>query len=380
MIQLRHAPHAAAMAAIFVAAFAAPAPVHAQQQEVRSVEALSMHDKRELAKQKEKEKKGENADTRPPLYPQATRQEPGLAPSRNGVKKLQKLQDAYQAQDNKTAIALGSEIGGDADSNAYEKSFAYLLAGSASAAEDDQAGAADYFAKAIAADGLPNNDHYTAMFNLAATQYGLDQYAQALATIDRFLTETKSDKPDALKLKGGALIGLERFDDAAALYVGMLAKTPDDKALRLNAVSAYQQADKPEKATALLADAQAKGLLSTKEEYRALYVSYINDDHDKDAIKVIDDGVAKGVIPASPELAKDYMVLGQKAYYNDDVATAMEMYKRAAPMAADGEAALNLARIYAEKGRKADAKAAAEQALAKGVKDTAAAKKLAGSK
>lgn len=380
MIQLRQAPVAAAMAAFLATAFVVPAPVHAQQQEVRSVETLSMHQKRELAKQKEKEKKGEATDARPTLYPQATRQEPGLTPSRKGIKKLQKLQDEYQNQDNKDAIALANEIGADPDSNAYEKSFAYLLGGSAAAAEDDQAAAADYFAKALAADGLPNNDHYTAMFNLAATQYGLDQYAQALATADRFLAETKSDKPDALKLKGGALIGLQRFDDAAALYVGMLEKTPDDRVLRLNAVSAYQQADKPEKATALLADAQAKGQLSTKEEYRALYVSYINDDKDNDAIKVIDDGVAKGIIPASPELAKDYMVLGQKAYYNDDVATAMEMYKRAAPMAADGEAALNLARIYAEKGRKADAKAAAEQALAKGVKDMAAARKLAGTK
>ena len=92
------------------------------------------------------------------------------------------------------------------------------------------------------------------------------------------------------------------------------------------------------------------------------------------------DILAKGILPASPELARDYMVLGQKAYYADDTATAIEMYKKAAPMAADGEAALNLARLYAEAGRDAEAKAAAQQALEKGVKDTAGAKKLAGGK
>ena len=127
-------------------------------------------------------------------------------------------------------------------------------------------------------------------------------------------------------------------------------------------------------------DALVQGLLTTKDEYRALYVSYINADRDKDAVKVIEDGVAKGIIPASAELSKDYMVLGQKAYYNEDSATAIEMYKRAMPMAADGEAALNLANLYAAQGKTAEAGAAAREALEKGVKDTAGAKKLAGGK
>lgn len=380
MIQLRHAPLAAAMSAVFLAAFAAPGIVSAQEQ-VKTVDAgsTSMHAKREAARQA-KEGKDDKNNQVAPLYPQATREDPNVTPSRNGLKKLQKLQEAYQKQDDDGALALANEIAADSASNAYEKSYAYLIAGTAASDKDDQAGAADYFAKAVAANGLPNNDHYTAMFNLAVIQYGLDKYQDALSTLDRFQAETKADKPEANNLKGGILMGLERYDDAAALYTSMLAAKPDDKALRMNAVAAYQSADKPEKAMELLADAQAKGLLSTKDEYRVLYVNLINQDKDKDAIRVIDDGVAKGIIPASPELSKDYMVLGQKAYYNDDAATAIEMYKRAAPMATDGEAALNLAKVYAEEGKGAEAKAAAQQALEKGVKDTATARKLAGGK
>jgi uncharacterized protein HemY len=384
MIQLRHAPLAAAISAVFLAALAMPGAASAQQmgaqQEVKTGNAgMSMHDRREAARNKGKDKDTQKAVAEA-LYPQATREEPEATPSRGGVKKLQKLQDLYQKQDNDGAIALANEIAGDASSNPYEKSYAYLIAGTAASDKDDQAGAADYFAKAVAANGLPNNDHYTAMFNLAVIQYGLDKYQDALATLDRFLSETKSDKPEASNLKGGILMGLERYDDAAALYTSLLAAKPDDKTLRMNAVAAYQAGDKPEKAMALLADAQAKGLLTTKDEYRSLYVGLINDDKDKDAVKVIEDGVAKGIIPSSVELSKDYMVLGQKAYYNEDSATAIEMYKRAIPMAADGEAALNLAKLYAEAGKGADAKAAAQQALDKGVKDTAAAKKLAGAK
>ena len=70
--------------------------------------------------------------------------------------------------------------------------------------------------------------------------------------------------------------------------------------------------------------------------------------------------------------------MGQRAYYNDDDATAIEMYKRAASMADNGDAALNLAKIYAEAGRKAEAKVAAQQALDQGIADPADARKLLG--
>jgi tetratricopeptide (TPR) repeat protein len=379
----RNAFLAAASTAVFLAAIALPDAARAQnvgQEQVKTTNAgMSMHERREAAR---RAKDGAKADEgkKPALYPLATREEPEANASRSGLKKLQKLQETYQKQDDDGTIAQGLEIANDPGSNPYEKSFAFLLAGTAAADKDDQAAAADYFAKALAANGLSNDDYYTAMFNLAVIQYGLDRYPDALATLDRFLSETKSEKPEAMNLKGGILMGMERYDDAAALYTGLMAARPGDKNLLMNAVAAYQSADKGDKAMALLGEAQAKGLLTTKDEYRSLYVSYINADRDKDAVKVIEDGVAKGIIPASAELAKDYMVLGQKAFYNQDDATAIEMYKRAMPMAADGEAALNLAKLYAAQGTSADARAAAQQALEKGVKDTAGAKKLAGGK
>ena len=65
------------------------------------------------------------------------------------------------------------------------------------------------------------------------------------------------------------------------------------------------------------------------------------------------------------------MIAGQNAYYAEDEATALAMYERAAPMADDGEAALNLAKLHAEAGNKAKSKAAAELALSKGREDLA---------
>ena len=216
------------------------------------------------------------------------------------------------------------------------------------------------------------------MYNLVATQFGLEQYAQALATLDRFLAETKSDKPEHQSLRAGILANLGRNDEAAAIYAEQMAKNPDDPKILMNAVAAYQQADQFDKANALLADAQTKGLLTEPNQYRALYVGYINADKDTEALAVIDDGIAKGVIVPGPDLAKDYMVLAQKAYFTGIDNDAIALYKRAAPIAADGEASLNLAKILEDQGKTAEAKAAAQQALDKGVKAPAEAKAILG--
>jgi tetratricopeptide (TPR) repeat protein len=339
----------------------------------------SMREKRDAARAA-KQAKSEGQQEPQQLYPQATRENPEARASRAGLKKLQKLQELYENDDTAGTIALAQEIGNDPDANAYEKGFAWLIAGNAASGNGDDAQAATFFQNALATNGLDNNNHYTVMFNLAAVQYGLEQYQPALDTIDRFLSETHTDKTEGQSLKGGLLVALERYDEAAKLYEEQLAKNPGDKTLTMNAAAAYQAAGEDDKAVALLAKAQAGGMFTTPNEYRALYVTYINSDRDADALKVIEDGLAKGVIEPGPQLAKDFMVLGQKAYYDGDDKRAIEMYKRAAPIAADGEAALNLAKIYHEAGMDAEAAAAARQALDKGVKDPADARKLIGGK
>ena len=358
---------------------AAPVAVAQSVGPATGQQSMSPKQKREAAR-RAKQGKASGQAAAPAQYPQATREEPDATASRRGVKKLQDLVETYNAGDDAATVAAALEIATDPDANAYEQAFAYQIAGTAVSGTGDDAAAAEYFTKAIAANGLGNNDHYTAMLNLAVVQYTLEKYDDALATIDRFLAETRSDKPEALNLRGGSLMGLERYAEAAEVYAAQVAANPEDKVARMNAVAAYQQAGQDDKAVALLADAQAKGQLADANEYRALYVSYLNSERDKDALAVIEEGLAKGILKEGPELARAFMIVGQNAYFVDDQATALAMYERAAPMADDGEAALNLAKLYAEAGNKAKAKAAAELALSKGVKDTAQAKRLAAGK
>ncbi|MBP8098297.1 MAG: hypothetical protein KAY03_03180 [Arenimonas sp.] len=343
------------------------APTVDAQQQAASPTMREQRAKRmaELGKGKEDAKQEE---AKPAQYPNATRTAPDAKASGKMVKNLQALQDLYEKQDMAGVIAKADEVAGMPAAGAYEKSFAYSLAGNAAADLDDQAKAIDYFAKAVAANGLDNDSHFNTMYNLAVIQYGNDNYAGALATMDRFLAETRSGKPEHQAFRAGVLANLDRHEEAAAIYKDLVAKNPTDKRVLMNAVAALQAAEKFDQANLLLEDAYKRGMLSEVRELRALYIGYMNAQRWADAQKVIEDGVAKGVLQSGPDLARDYQVLAQNAYVDDKVALAIDLYSKAAPMAADGEAYLNLAKVLEYSGKKADAKAAAQKALDKGVK------------
>lgn len=330
----------------------------------------SMRDQRakrmaELGKQKDEPKQEEQ---KPAKYPNATRVSPEAKASGKVLKQLQSLQEMYEKQDAAGVIANADKIATMPEAGAYDKSFAYSMAGNAAADMDDQARAAEYFKKAIDANGLDNDSHFNTLYNLAVIQFGNEKYADSLATMDRFLTETKSEKPEHQSFRAGILANLGRNDEAATIYKDLVAKNPTDKRILMNAVAALQGAEKFDQANVLLEDAYKRGMLSENRELRALYVGYMNAQRWNDAQKVIEDGVAKGILQAGPDLARDYQVLAQNAYVDDKIPLAIELYGKAAPMAADGEAYLNLAKVLEYSGKKAQAKEAAQKALDKGVK------------
>ena len=345
------------------------APAAEAQQQAASPTMREQRAKRlaELGKTKEDAKKSEEA-AKPAQYPKATRVSPDGKASPKMIKNLEALQALYEKQDMPGVLAKAEEIVAMPAASAYEKSYAYSIAANAAADQDDQAKAADYFRRAIDANGLENDGHFTTLYNLAVIQFGLDRYPDSLATIDRFLAESKSDKPAHQGFRAGILANMDRHDEAAAIYKDLVAKNPGDKRLLMNAVAALQNADKFDQANVLLESAYQGGMLTESRELRALYVGYMNSQRWADAQKVIEDGLAKNLLQAGPDLARDYQVLAQNAYVDDKVALAIELYSKAAPMAADGEAYLNLAKVLEFGGKKADAKVAAQKALDKGVK------------
>jgi len=342
-------------------------------------------------------------------YPEATRKSPEVRASSQQQRKLQKLIDLYDEDKGAEARVLADEIIAAEKANAYDKSFAAQMAAQVVYDLDDSAAAMDYLSKTLEFDGLDNNGHYAAMLMLAQLQMQEEQYEQALATFDRLFIETKVQKPEHLALKGNVLYRMERFDEAAEVLKQAIAAAPEpradwsqllmasyfdsgkteeasrlaeeiaanspaDKRAQMNLVAAYLQADQYDKAAAVLERLRASGQLTDEREYRQLYSTYLNaEGKEREAASVIAEGLEKGVLQPNHET---YLALGQAYYFSEQVQPAIAAYRKAAPLAKDGETYLNLAKLLWQEDRLGEAKAAAREALAKGLKNPEDAKKI----
>ena len=336
-----------------------------------------------------------------PLYPNATRVEPAAKPVQRLQKDLQKMYDASQEEGKEAeAEALAQEMLANGRAGAYEKSIANQVLGFARLNADNYPEAITYLQAAIGAGGLNNDQHYQLMYNIAQMQLAEEMYDESLATMERFITETQTQKSEHLALKGNALYRLERYQEAvpvlrtamesattqqstlaqllmacyfeleqpqeaAAIAEGLLAKEPDNKALVRNLTSIYINADMADKAMQLMDSARQRGLLTEERDYQQLYQLYHFNEKEAEAIATIKEGLEKGILKPAVE---PYRVMAEAYYFTDKFAEAAEAYGKAATYATDGEPSLNQARMFAELERWPECKAAAQAAIAKGVK------------
>lgn len=320
------------------------------------------------AAERARQRKAQAANpAQPELFPQATRKPPEKKVSQKEAKTANEIQADFDA--NKFADVI-SKVDAflPTSQNAYLNSYFAQLAASAELKLGDKAKAADYYLKTMQANGLDNNGHYQIMFNLAVTLNEVDREAEALTWVDRYLSETKNESEQALGLKAYVLSKLDRAAEGAAVYEKLVAAHPGDRTIMMNAVSLYQQADQDDKANALLENARKQGLLQSENEFRALFIGYVNADKYKEAEEVLVDGVGKGALKPSDDLANDYTLIAQNYLAQDKVPQAVDFYGRAAKVATSGSAYLNLAKVLRNENRVGEAKAAAREAVAKGLK------------
>lgn len=342
-------------------------------------------------------------------YPDATREEPKAKGSPKLQSKLQKLVDAYNKDEFDKTRAQADELIANPAATDYDKALAAQLASQAAYNLDDTPATLAYLKQALELNALDNNSHYQMMYMLAGIQLQEEQYADGLATLDRFLAETKSKDPEALALKGQGLYQAERYAEAIPLLkqaielspepkdnwrqalmaayaetgqssdaIGMAeqiaAKAPGDKKAQMNLANVYLQADKYDQAAAVLEKLRAAGQLSDDRDYRQLYVTYANmDGKDKEVISVINEGIQKGAMKPDQQT---YLALAQAYYYSEQIAPAIDAWRKAAPLSKDGETYLNLAKVLWQEDRIPEAKEAAKAALEKGVKKPQDAKQI----
>jgi len=336
-------------------------------------------------------------------YPDATREDPKGEFSPRLAKPVTRLQKAYEADgEEEKVIAAAEEILANDKAKPYDRAMASLLAGTAAINLEDDARAISYLTRAIEENALSNDNHYTAMLSLASVHVNANNYDLADPLIARVIAETKTTNPQVYGLQGASFYNNNKFaeaipalkraielkpdapedqwlqmllacyaeteDNAAAIALGeqLQRQKPDDKRAMMMLAGIYSNADQTEKAAALLDAARQKGMLTEAVDYQRLVSMYFGMDREKDAAAILEEGMAKGIVPAD---GKNYSQLAQAHYFSDNIPAAIAAAQKAAPLATDGEPALFLAQILGQEDRNAESKAAAQQALAKGIKN-----------
>ena len=344
------------------------------------------------------------------MYPEATREAPKVKTSAKMGSKLQKLIDSFnKGEDFAGTRAQADEILAASAANEADKALAAQIAAQSAYSMDDTAAAKTYLQQAISLNALDNNGHYQSMLMLAQLQLQDEEFDAGLATLDQYMNETHTQRPEDLIIKGQALYQNEKYaeaipvlkqaiesspepkdswnqllmaaysdagqtGEAVAAAEALAAKNPEDKKAQINLASMYMQADQMDKAAAVMDKLRASGQLTEEREYKQLYSIYANaEGHEKDVIAVVNEGVQKGIL--TPDY-QTYLALAQAYYYSDDINHAIENWQKAAPLSPNGETYLNLARVLHSENRIPEAKDAARQALAKGVKNPADANKI----
>jgi tetratricopeptide (TPR) repeat protein len=119
--------------------------------------------------------------------------------------------------------------------------------------------------------------------------------------------------------------------------------------------------------------ARAAGALKTEATYINLAKLYLITGQDKSdpapnankAIEVLQEGMSNGVVKPS---ADTYVLLAQAAEFANKPKEAMDAYKKAVPLAKDGDPALRAGRLLLTENKNRQAKEMFNTALAKGVK------------
>jgi tetratricopeptide (TPR) repeat protein len=346
-------------------------------------------------------------------YPNATRKEPKVQATQDGGAKLNKAFKFLDKEDDESAKALLQAIIDGKRSNAYEKALAYQGMSQIAYNADDIKTAIDFNQRAIDLDSLDNKAHFTLIYQQVQLNMMEEDYQKALAQTDQWLALSGAETADILALKGNALYRLEKFAEASemikraisltdkpqsswyplliASYIDAdnypeaaktaeqaLGKDPDNKSLIRQLASVYIEMDQAPKALEVLEGAYKRGLLTEAAELKQLYQTYSFLDKPEQATKVIDEGVAKGILKPDYDM---YRGLGnayalqaqnieseeetpeQKALWNK----AVEAYTKASALAKDGEMDFLRGQLLIQEQEKyAEGKKAMQQAFARG--------------
>jgi len=346
-------------------------------------------------------------DKKEALYPNATRKEPKLdLTSEKDQKAINEGLDAVNNQDKDKAIQILQPIA-DGSKSKYAQALALQGLANVHYNDGDVKGAIDLLKRALDNGTMPNDTYFQLEYMLAQFYVADEQYQPALDTITKWRAEGKKETADSYALEGNADYRLEKYpeaiaaikkaqsltdkpndnwnqilmasysesgqtDQAAQLAQQQLAANPNDTTAMSNAVAVLMQTQKYPEAIALMEKQRAAGGLKDEKSYVNLAKLYLvtgqeGNDAKGNAVKaagVLKEGMSKGVVQPTYD---NYKLLGDASYVAENNSEAIDAYRKAMPMAKDGEAAVRAGQLLLTENKFSEAKSLIQQGIDKGV-------------
>lgn len=234
--------------------------------------------------------------------------------------------------------------------------------------------------KAVAFDGGRNNAYLLARL---AVRYGYqdDQQEKAAQTAEKALRQSGTDDGFILSQYVSVMINVGRVGAAVPRIERLAAGDPGGWSPLVTGVADAIASAMEEMAEEPTTDSEAWlrdaadmriGLLEIVRKlgrldamhYMALANAYGEmEGKDRAAIAAVEDGLAKGILPASAEV---YNSLAPLYHFAGDRAKAIAIWQEWAPRSRNGVSSLNLGKALFQEGRDAEAKRAVQAALDKG--------------
>lgn len=346
------------------------------------------------------------SEKQPPVeqkYPSATRVEPEQKGSVSSVKLRNQMVTAFQKDKLDDAGAAAEKLKLDAKANDNDRATAVRVQALIIAKKDmnNHAVSIPLLEEILQLNALDNNAHYGAMYELAQ-RYLLNQdYEDALAMSDKFLSETKSEKKEILSVKGNSLYRLKKIPEAikvlekvhvldpndlgstqmlarayadngqpnkaAELTKSIVQQSGNDRASQVNLAITYYDSKQFDQAADVIGQLRKSNQLIEERDFltaRNIYSGMKN--READVVAVMELGFQKGVLKAN---ASNYNSLAEAYYYSDmddNIGKAIKNWEKAAPLSKDGTIYLNLAIVQCQEQLWGACKQSAKSAIAKG--------------